>query len=197
MSREGGSAEKCTKGITLLSIEIDLERTRIIHRTITRFAVVRNKIIVIICHISQHIKRPLLRRSPRHHQLIVEKVRSILTFRVKRSQKVTRGLITSRRHHRKLFISPTEIDASTQHGAVDGRFPLFGATISNVQNRRHLITILRFEAARRKLNAFHHRTVDDRKSFLLTGAHQLRTIKFYPVEIYDIFVKRSSAHIIL
>ena len=152
---------------------------------------------MIVRHISQHIKRPLLRRSPRHHQLIVEKVRSILSSRVKRSQKVTRGLITSRRHHRKLLVSPTEIDASTQHGAVDGRFPLFGATISNVQDRRHLITVLRFEAARRKLNAFHHRTVDDRKSFLLPRTHQLRTIKFYPVEIYDIFVKRTSTHIIL
>ena len=132
MSREGGSAEKCTKGITLLSIEIDLERTRIIHRTITRFAVVGYKIIVIVRHIPQHIKRPLLRRSPRHHQLIVEKVRAILSSRVKRSQKVTRRLITSRRHHRKLLVSPTEIDASSQHGAVDGRFPLFGATISDV-----------------------------------------------------------------
>ena len=85
MPRESGSAEKCAKRITLLSIEINLERTRIKHRTIARFAVVGDEIIVIVCHIPQHVERPLLRRSPRHHQLIVEEVRAVFSFRVERA----------------------------------------------------------------------------------------------------------------
>ena len=85
MPRESSCAEKYAKRITLLSIEINLERTRIKHRTIARFAVVGDEIIVIVRHIPQHIKRPLLGWSPRHHQLIVEEIRAVFSFRVERA----------------------------------------------------------------------------------------------------------------
>ena len=134
MPREGCRPEKRSKRIPFLSVKVNLERSRIIHRAKSRFSVVRNEIILIVRHIAQHVERPQLRWTPRHHQLIIEKVRSIFSVRVEGSQKVTRGLVTSRGHRRKMLVPPPHIKATSQHRTVDCGLPLFRAAISDVEH---------------------------------------------------------------
>ena len=197
MPCEGCRPEKRSKRISFLSVKVNLERSRIIHRAKPRFSVVRNEIILIVRHIAQHVERPQLRWAPGHHQLIIEKVRSIFSVRVEGSQKVTRGLVTSRGHRRKMLVPPPHIKATSQHRTVDCGLPLFRSAISDVEHRRHFVAIFRLKTAGRELDALNHRTVGHRKALLLAGAHQLRSIKFDSIEINHIFVKRSAAHIVL
>ena len=62
---------------------------------------------------------------------------------------------------------------------------------------RHLVAVFGFETARREGDLLHHVAVDDAEAFLLTGAHQQRTIDLHVVDVYGVLIETASTDIIL
>ena len=69
--------------------------------------------------------------------------------------------------------------------------------ISNVQNGRHLIAVLRAVTARGETHVLHHFGIYKTQTLLLTAANQKRTVYFDTIHIHRVLVKRTAADIIL
>ena len=113
------------------------------------------------------------------------------------SQHVFGCLVAQPMHLAVGAVSVTDIQLCTEQAGAEARLESRGTLIGDIEHGGHLVVVLHAVATCREMDVLHHLGIDERQSFLLSGADEQRPIDLNAVDINRVLVERSAADIVL
>ena len=147
--------------VFLASVKVNAEQLYVLHRTETRLAVFGEKVVMAFRHISHQLYFPPAVGLVRQVSLVVKEVGTVFSLGLKRAEQVSVGLVPQAVAPRKLLRTEANIRARAEQTGRRLCLKLLWFTVSNVENRRHLVAILCLKAAGREAYGLNHVGVDD------------------------------------
>ena len=192
--------------ILLLTVIIDCQVSCRLHRAERRTHAVRREAVGVHAVVSQEGYRPVITAfdfrlstfdSPCHIRLIVEEVRTVVTFRLQRTEHVLRTLVAYAVHLAVRAVAHTYIDASALEPCRQRGLKSRRLLVAYIQHGGRLVAEPCIEPSGTELHVLHHLGIDKTQSLLLSGTYEQRTVNLYAVHIHGVLVKTAAAHVVL
>ena len=116
---------------------------------------------------------------------------------LQRPKKIAVGLVAQTVGPRQFLPGYAYITAGTQQTGRGTGLEFLHALVGDVKGRRHLVAVLGFITAGRKIDLLYHIGIDHRQAFLLAAAYKEGTENFDIIYIYAVLVKTAAAHVVL
>ena len=156
-----------------------------------------DEVVVILRDVADEVKCPSAVGLITEVGLVVEEVGAVFTFCLKRAEKVAVGLVAYAVAPSQRLGLETHISARAEQACRYVGLKFLRPFVSDVESRRHLVTILGFESSGRKTDFLYHVGVDDRESFLLTAPYEEWAVYLHIVDIDTVLIETSTTYVVL
>ena len=116
-----------------MSVEVDLKRLYVLHRTKVGFAVFGREVVVVVRYVAHELDVPTLVGRIRKISLVVDERRLILALGVHRTQQILRRLVAQAVAPRELLVAHAHESACSEHTCRGRRFETLRTAVFDVE----------------------------------------------------------------
>ena len=147
MACDAHGAEEGAEEVFLLSVEVDAEGPHVFLRSELGLAVLGCEVVVVVGDVADEVDGPPLVGFEAEVGLVVEEVGLVLALGLERPEEILGGLVAYAVGPCKLLVGEAHVGAGPEERCRHVGLEPLGAPVGDVECRRHLVAILRREAA--------------------------------------------------